>query len=172
MSTVKTNPQTNKAPSYRLHIIIAFAAFILIGANDGAIGVLIPTLQTHYQLSKSVVGLLFLFSVSGYLTAAFNTGLLVAWLGEKRFLLCGIVIFLLGAGVISLAPPFILMLLSMILVGFGIGTIDAGLNAFIARLPRSTALLNYLHAFFGIGALLGPLIAYTLMALALPCNTV
>ena len=39
------------------------------------------------------------------------------------------------------------------------GLIDAGLNSHVAGLPNNTALLNFLHAFFGVGALLGPLLA-------------
>src|SRR2546423_6997221 len=151
--TSNNQQQTSKAPSYRLYILVSFMAFILLGIYDGSIGILIPTLQIHYQLDKGTVATLFLFSVSGYLIAAFNTGLLVAKLGEQRFLLSGPAIFLLGTAIISTAPPFWLFLGAMILVGFGLGIIDAGFNAFIARLPRSTALLNYLHGFYGIGAL-------------------
>src|SRR5947209_9595688 len=39
-------------------------------------------------------------------------------------------------------------------------------------LPRSTKLLNYLHAFYGIGALLGPLVASALLAIHWEWNTV
>ena len=42
--------------------------------------------------------------------------------------------------------------------------LDAGLNAYVAGLPRSVGLLNYLHAFYGAGALLGPLIASLILA--------
>ncbi|HLJ79954.1 MAG TPA: MFS transporter, partial [Ktedonobacterales bacterium] len=57
-------------------------------------------------------------------------------------------------------------LLSLLCVGFGVAILDAGLNAYIAGLPRSTGLLNYLHAFYGTGALLGPVIASAVLALA------
>ncbi len=47
-----------------------------------------------------------------------------------------------------------------------------GLNLYIAGLPRNTTLLNYLHAFYGAGALLGPLVASTFIALHWQWNTV
>ena len=49
------------------------------------------------------------------------------------------------------------------LLGFGTGILDAGLNAFISNQPGHTALLNYLHAFFGVGALIGPQIGALLL---------
>ena len=48
--------------------------------------------------------------------------------------------------------------------------IDAGLNAYIAGLPDSTATLNYLHAFFGLGALLGPLLASGMLSVGIAWN--
>jgi fucose permease len=60
----------------------------------------------------------------------------------------------------------------MLALGFSIAVSDAGLNAYVAELPQSTALLNYLHAFYGVGALLGPLVASTVLAISLGWNSV
>ncbi|TMC57897.1 MAG: MFS transporter, partial [Chloroflexota bacterium] len=147
-----------------LQVGLAFFAFILIGANDGALGVLIPSMRLHYGVDKATIGLLFLFQTVGYLVAAFNSGLLVEKLGNRRFLVLGVVSFLLGVGTLSLMPQFMVILIMMLPLGFGVAIIDAGLNTYIASMPRNAALLNYLHAFYGIGALLGPLIASTILA--------
>jgi fucose permease len=69
-------------------------------------------------------------------------------------------------------PPFLVVLLMLLPLGFGVAILDAGLNAYIAGLPRNTALLNYLHAFYGAGALLGPIIASTILAIRLGWNSV
>src|SRR5947209_9723914 len=143
----------------QLQVGFAFSAFILIGANDGALGVLIPSMRLHYGVDKATIGLLFLFQTIGYLIAAFNSGLLVEKLGNRRFLLLGVASFLLGVGALSLMPSFIIVLIMMLPLGFGVAIIDAGLNIYIASMPRNAALLNYLHAFYGTGALLGPVIA-------------
>jgi fucose permease len=151
---------------------LAYAAFILIGANDGALGVLLPIIQRHYSIDKSVVSLLFLFGTAGYLTAAFSSGPLVERLGTHRFLVLGPAIFLAGAALISVAPPFPLVLSAVLVLSFGVGIIDAGLNTFVARLPNNTSLLNYLHACYGAGALLGPIVASGFLALQWSWNTV
>jgi fucose permease len=162
----------NRTRFAQLQIGLAFFAFTLIGANDGAFGVLIPSLRTHYGIDKATVGLLFLMQTIGYLIAAFNTGLLVEKLGNRRFLILGTLSFLLGALALSLMAPFGIVLVTMLLLGFGVAIIDAGLNAYIAGMPRNAALLNYLHAFYGTGALLGPLIASTILTIRWGWNSV
>src|SRR6266702_4262014 len=148
-----------------LQVGLAFFAFILIGANDGALGVLIPSMRQYYSIDKATIGLLFLFQTIGYLLAAFNSGLLVERLGNRRFLMLGVASFLLGVVALSLMLPFMIILIMMLPLGFGIAIIDAGLNTYIASRPRNAALLNYLHAFYGTGALLGPVIASTILSI-------
>lgn len=155
----------------RMHLVLAFAAFILIGCNDGALGVLIPSMRAFYHIDAVTISWLFLAATLGYLGASFNTGLLMAKLGERRFLLLGIVIFCLGATLYGLKPPYAFFLCAGTIVGFGAGMTDAGLNAYIAALPNGATQLNYLHAFYGIGALLGPLVASGLLAWGLGWQT-
>src|SRR5947208_3080547 len=156
----------------QLQVGLAFSAFILIGANDGALGVLIPSMRLHYGVDKATIGLLFLFQTIGYLIAAFNSGLLVEKLGNRRFLVLGVASFLLGVGALSLMPSYLLVLIMMLPLGFGVAIIDAGLNTYIASMPRNAALLNYLHAFYGTGALLGPVIASAFLAMRWGWNSV
>jgi fucose permease len=153
-------------------LALCYMAFILIGASDGALGVLIPSMRLHYDVDKATIGLLFLFQTLGFLIAAFNSGLLVEKLGKRRFLVLGVASFLLGVSVLSLVPPFTILLVTMLPLGFGLAIIDAGLNAYIASLPRNATLLNYLHAFYGTGALLGPLIASAILAIRWGWNSV
>jgi len=158
----------DKSGAYKLaelQVGLAFFAFILIGANDGALGVLIPSMRQYYSIDKATIGLLFLFQTIGYLLAAFNSGLLVEKLGNRRFLVLGVTSFLLGVIALSLMLPFMIILIMMLPLGFGIAIIDAGLNTYIASRPRNAALLNYLHAFYGTGALLGPVIASTILSI-------
>ncbi len=162
-TTLNGQSKSSRTTPIRLQIALAFFAFILIGANDGAVGVLLPSIRTHYNVDKATVALLFLGGTAGYLIAAFTSGLLVEKLGLRRFLMVGVISFALGALVMSLMPPFAVVILTLMALGFGVGTIDAGLNSYVAILPNSTGLLNYLHAFYGIGALLGPLVAAGLL---------
>lgn len=171
---ISTDKATLKrtTPSFAIHVAIAFFAILVIGANDGSFGVILPHVRSHYDLNNSIVSLLFLFSTFGYLCAAFSNGLTVEKLGKGGALLCGALLFTLGAALVSLQPPFFLVLPCMLILGFGTAMLDAGLNTFIAGLPHSAALLNYFHAFYGVGAWLGPLAATGLLAFNLNWNMI
>src|SRR5947209_11662848 len=140
----------------------------MIGANDGAFGVILPSLQNTYGIGKSTASLIFLFGTTGYLLAAFASGLLVERLGRRLFLTLGPVIFMLGAAGMAAALGFPPSLASVFVMSFGVAIIDAGLNSYIAGFPNNTGLLNYLHAFYGLGALIGPVVASGLIGLGLP----
>ncbi len=147
-----------------IQLVVAFGAFIFIGAQDGAVGVLLPSLQNHYALTKGTVSVMFFASTCGYLLAALSAGLLVARLGWRWFLTLGGVAAVGGASTIAAMPPWAIVLLALLATGFGVGVIDAGLNAYIAGLPNNAAPLNYLHACYGAGALMGPLLASGVLA--------
>jgi fucose permease len=164
--------QRTIAQALRLTIGISFFAFILIGLNDGAVGVLLPGMQHTYHTGKDTISLLFLAGTVGYFSASFNNGLLLNKLGTRRFLLLATVIVAFGFALLSSRPPFLLLLLGIIPIGFGGAMLDAGLNSYIAGLPNNSVLLNYLHAFYGTGALLGPLVASTFLAIGWVWNTV
>jgi fucose permease len=160
--TVGDTARTTSRP--RTPLGLSFFAFVLIGANDGAVGVLLPSIITYYGITKATASLMFPAGAVGYLAAALNSGLLLERLGRRAFLMLGAGAFIAGAALAVAAPPFPLLLPAFLLIGFGLGIIDAGLNAYVAGLPRSAGLLNYLHAFYGGGALLGPLFASAVLA--------
>jgi fucose permease len=152
-------------PEPRIKIALAFFTFIIVGANDGAFGVILPSIQAHYHADKATIGLLFLCATAGYLIGSFNNGLLLEKLGRHRFLMLGALAFLISTGILCLMPPFPLLLATYAILGLGVALLDPGLNAYITSLPRSVSLLNYLHAFYGTGAWLGPILASGLLAL-------
>jgi fucose permease len=150
----------------RLQLALSFFAFIVIGATDGALGVLLPSIRNQYNIDKATVGFVFLAGTSGYLTAAFLSGPLADKLGRKLFMILGALGLVVGGTIVASVPAFPVLLLAFVCFGFGVAVLDAGLNAYIAGLPNNTSLLNYLHAFYGFGALLGPLLASGVLAAA------
>jgi fucose permease len=155
---------TQKQSLLRLQIGLAFSGLLLVGLLSGAWGVLLPGLSDFYQIDKSVVGLLFFASATGYFLSALCSGFLVQKLGLRWYLIVGTTAFLAGNLILFIKPPFALVLLTRMFMGIGVAVIEAGLNMFIAGLPKNnTSFLNYLHAFFGVGALIGPVVASFLL---------
>lgn len=149
----------------------AFFGFVLIGVASGAWGVLLPSVSAYYHVDQSVVGLLFIASATGYFLSAVSAGLLTARLGQRGYLVTGAATFIICCSLLALKPPFALVLLIRLFQGMAVASIETGLNLFLTALPNNTALLNYLHAFYGAGALVGPLIASTLLALSWGWNS-
>jgi len=63
-------------------------------------------------------------------------------------------------------PPFWAFVAVQVVLGYGTGLLESALNAYLAKLPSAAVLLNRLHAFFGVGALLGPLLAAWMLGFA------
>ena len=156
----------------KLQIGFAFLTFILIGANDAVIGILLPRWGSYYQVDKTTLSCAFLAGSVGYLIAALNSNFLSRKLGNVRFLLLGKMSFLSGIIIFCCQPPLYILLGVPLLLGFGAAILEAALNSHLAKLPNKTALLNYLHAFYGVGALLSPFIASQLLATEFSWNAI
>ena len=156
----------------RMPISLAFFGFALSGINESANGVLLPSLTAFYGVNNAVIGVLFFISSAGYFLSALNSGFLTQRLGLRWLLLSGGMLFVLGVLPFGLQLPFALLLPSRFVLGLSIGLIETGLNIYVTALPRSTLLLNYLHAFYGVGGLIGPTVASAILALQLGWNSV
>ncbi len=144
-------------------IALSFGALIVIGLNGGAAGVLIPNQQSDYHVDKSTIGLLFFAFSAGYLLSGVVNGLLIRRLGARGQLSLGGLVLAVGSVGAALRPPFAVLAALALVLAFGAGILDAGYNAYVAHMPKPTTLLNMLHACYGVGALIGPLIAAFLL---------
>jgi fucose permease len=144
-------------------VLLSFAAFISIGIAEGGLGVLLPSILSTYRLTPATVTLLFISQVTGYVVAAFTSSLISSRLGLARMLLFASVTLTSALITYALTPYWFVMVAGGTLLGLGIGLIDAGINAYIVNEQRNAHLIGVLHAFYGIGALLGPAVATTLL---------
>ncbi len=148
-------------------IALILYAFSTIGIAEGGLGVLLPSILATYNLTPATITLLFLSQMSGYVVSALASSLLSNWIGMARMLLLASAIFTSALLTYALTPHWSVMVVSGTLLGLGIGLIDAGVNTYVANQQPNANLMGTLHAFYGIGALLGPGIATTLLALGL-----
>jgi len=138
-------------------VLLAYAAFIALGMPDGLLGIAWPSIRADFGIPLDSLGLLLFASVSGYMTSTFLSGALVARLGVGRLLAisCGLT----GAALLgyTLVPQWWMMVLLGVMAGLGAGAIDAGLNTYAAAHFRE-GLVQWLHASYGIGVTIGPVI--------------
>jgi fucose permease len=140
-------------------VLLAYAAFVLIGLNGGTSGVLLPAQMGDYHVDRAVIGVTFFTGSAGFVLAGFSTGALIHRFGVRISLAVGGGVFVLAGLYLASRPPFVAFALAQLAMGFATGILESALNAYMAALPGATTLLNRLHAFFGVGALLGPVLA-------------
>lgn len=138
-------------------ILLAFVAFIALGLPDGLLGVGWPSIRAGFAIPLDSLGFLLAASVSGYMLSSFVSGWLLTTLGVGRMLAASCLITGLALAGYTLVPHWWMMVILGVFAGLGGGAIDAGLNTYVAT-HFSETLMQWLHASWGVGVTLGPLI--------------
>jgi len=138
-------------------VALAFIAFISLGLPDGLMGVAWPTLRAEFNQPLDSLGYMLVAAMAGYMTSSFISGKIMARLGVGGLLAasCAVTGFsLLGY---TVAPAWPVMVGLAVFAGLGGGAIDAGINTYVAAHFKES-LMQWLHASFGVGITLGPII--------------
>ncbi|KAH8892602.1 MFS general substrate transporter [Thozetella sp. PMI_491] len=156
---VDARQRWNSPPGNTYRTLACFWSFLVVGMNDGSYGALIPFLEPYYDLNYTVVSLIFLSPFAGYGIASAVNNLVHVHFGQRgvAFMapLCHIVPFL----VISFHPPFPVLVIMYIFVGFGNGLTDAAWCTFIGQMANEHQVSGVLQACYALGATVAPLIA-------------
>ncbi len=136
---------------------IAFIAFVGLGLTGGLLGLAWPSMQKQFGLPLDAVSLLYLLQTAGYTLASFAIGRLMARWGSGTTLLVGIASMGVCMFGIAASATWVAVVAFALVFGLGSGVIDAGLNLYLAAY-HSARQMTWLHACFGIGITLGPLI--------------
>jgi len=149
--------RTAKGYSKLSLILLAYVAFIALGMPDGLLGVAWPSMRADFSIPLDSLGMLLFAAVTGYMTSSFLSGALIARMGVGNML--AVSCALTGSALVgyTLVPSWWMMVLLGVVAGLGAGAIDAGLNTYVAA-HFSEGLMQWLHASYGIGVTLGPII--------------
>ncbi|KAK8086142.1 Bypass of stop codon protein 6 [Apiospora phragmitis] len=149
---------------YRL--MVTNYSFVIMGMSDACLGPLLPYIEEYYNISYTLVSLLFLSSFVGYLVAALSNNLIHHYLGQRGVALIAPSARILGYVLLSLHLPFPALPPPMLLPGFGSGLEDSAWNAWIGNMASANELLGFLHGSYGLGATIGPLVSTALVVKA------
>ncbi|KAF4776108.1 major facilitator superfamily transporter [Colletotrichum scovillei] len=134
-------------------------SFIIMGMNDAAVGALIPYIETYYNITYTVVALLFLSPFIGYLVAALSNNLIHHKLGQRGVAVLGPISRMIGYIPLVSHPPYPVLPVVLLFAGFGNGLEDSAWNAWVGNMQNANELLGFLHGAYGLGATIGPLVA-------------
>ncbi|MFC0533339.1 MFS transporter [Phytohabitans kaempferiae] len=140
-------------------VAVAYIAFVLVGISAGVNGVLLVAQMDDYGVSRATIGITFFTGSAGFVLAGATAGWLIHRYGTRLALAVGGTAYVLAALYTATRPPFVAFVVLQVATGYAMGTLESVLNAYLAALPNATTLLNRLHGFFGVGALIGPPLA-------------
>jgi fucose permease len=136
---------------------LAFAGFIALGLPEGSLGVAWPSIAGDRARRLGELGVLLALYTLGYLVSTVSNGRLMRRFGLGRMLPVSSGAAAMALGVYGAGGSWHLLVVATVLLGFAGGLIDAGVNAY-AALKHGSRVMNLLHASFGLGATLGPLV--------------
>lgn len=141
-------------------ILLVFVAFISLGLPDAVLGVAWPSLRLDFGRSLGEISYILIPGAVGYFSSGAVGGLMMQKLGVGRLLGISTGLVTLGLMTYAVTPNLWVMIPAAFVIGIGSGAVDAGLN-FYAADKFSVRTMSWLHAFFGVGAMLGPVIMST-----------
>ncbi|KAJ2996153.1 hypothetical protein NUW58_g1065 [Xylaria curta] len=145
----------NSPPINKYRMAAAFWSFFVA---------LIPHLEIYFNLTYTVVSLIFLSPIVGYMTAAFLNNLVHIRLGQRGVGCLAPLFHLVAFLVISFHPPWPVVVVVYSLVGFGNGLVDAAWSAWIGNMVNSNEATGVLQACYALGATVAPLIATAIVS--------
>lgn len=140
-----------------LLLVVIYIVFISLGLPDSIFGTAWPVLHTDLGLNESFASVYSI--IVGLCTASVSlvAGISIRKFGTGKVTLVSILLTVIGLFGISFAPNIFVMIIFAVILGYGAGAIDTGLNNFVS-LHYKAQHMNWLHCFWGVGVTVSPII--------------
>ena len=138
-------------------LIVIYIVFISLGLPDSLLGVSWPVVHLEFGVHESFASIYSI--IIGVCTSgvSFVAGKLIRRLGTGKVTLYSILLTVFGLIGISFSPNLVIMMLFAIILGYGAGAIDTGVNNYVS-LHYEARHMNWLHCFWGVGVTASPII--------------
>ena len=138
-------------------LIVIYIVFISLGFPDSLFGVSWPVVHTEFGIPESFASLYSIIIGACTGGVSFVAGKLLRKFGTGRVTFFSTLLTALGLVGISLSPNIVVMMICSVIMGYGAGAIDTGLNNFVS-LHYKAKHMNWLHCCWGLGVTLSPVI--------------
>lgn len=138
-------------------LAVIYVVFISLGLPDSLFGAAWPVVHKDFGIEESfasLYGIITGFCVGG---VSFVAGKVIRKFGTPLVTLVSTLLTVIGLLIMSISPNIVVMMLGAVVLGYGAGVIDTALNNFVS-LHYKARHMNWLHAFWGIGVTISPLI--------------
>lgn len=145
-------------------LIAAYGSLFLFGLINSIKSVSLPMLKDAYCDTYDNQGVLVSISWLGYVIFALFISMLIIRIGVRKVLIIGYGIMIAALASTSVVNCFGLSLASLFIMSIGISFFDLGANALgsVTFTKKPALMMNILHFFYGVGGILGPMLASTI----------
>lgn len=147
---------------FSLLLAVIYLIFISLGLPDSLLGSGWPTMQVAFGVPSSYAGYVAMAISFMTIISALISPRMIRRFHTKWIVIVSILLTVFGLLGFSFSTSYAMLFLFVIPYGLGAGAIDASVNHYVAN-NYSGSVMNFLHCFYGVGAVISP----NIMALAL-----
>ncbi|HXU64889.1 MAG TPA: MFS transporter [Polyangia bacterium] len=138
-------------------LALSYVGFVSLGLPDTVLGAAWPAIRADLGLPLQAAGSAALLTTAGVVLSSTASGWVRSRLGTPAVLVASTVLAAAALALSGAARVWSTFLAAAFVAGLGGGAIDAALNHLVAR-RHSARHMNWLHACWGVGASLTPLL--------------
>ena len=138
-------------------LVVIYVVFISLGLPDSLFGVTWPVIHKDFMIPESFASLYSIIIGVCAGGVSFVAGPLLRKFGTARVTYFSTLLTVIGLIGISFSPNIVVMMIFTVIMAYGSGAIDTGLNNYIS-LNYKARHMSWLHCFWGVGVTLSPLI--------------
>lgn len=138
-------------------LVMIYLSFISLGLPDSMLGSAWPAMNVSLNAPLWGAGLVQMLISFCTIISSLNSAKLIRRFGTGKLTAISVATTALALLGFSLAKNYALLMLMAVPLGLGAGAVDAGLNNYVA-LHCEAKHMSWLHCFWGIGTIIGPMI--------------
>ena len=147
---------------YSLLLAVIYLIFVSLGLPDSLLGSGWPTMKVAFGVPSSYAGYVSMAISFMTIISALISPRMIRRFHTKWIVIVSILLTVFGLLGFSFSTSYAMLFVFVIPYGLGAGAIDASVNHYVAN-NYSGSVMNFLHCFYGVGAVISP----NIMALAL-----
>lgn len=147
---------------YSLLIAVIYLIFISLGLPDSLLGSGWPAMHAAFSVPSSYAGYVSMAISFMTIISALLSPIMIKRFHTKWIVIVSIFLTVMGLIVFSISTSYAMLFVFAVPYGMGAGAIDASVNHYVAN-NYSGSVMNFLHCFYGVGAVISP----NIMAVAL-----
>lgn len=147
---------------YSLLLAVIYLIFISLGLPDSLLGSGWPTMHVAFGVPSSYAGYVSMSISFMTIISALLSPRMIKRFHTKWIVIVSIFLTVMGLAGFSISSSYAMLFVFAAPYGLGAGAIDASVNHYVAN-NYSGSVMNFLHCFYGVGAVISP----NIMAVAL-----